>query len=239
MLSDGLSGSNLRMPRDRLGEWIARSLGPGELAPLGPADLAELVEQLGEAWHAAGTVIFREGDAPARVHVVRAGAVALCRSAGGRRRPGTPGTDPTGQAGPASWCAFPPTDQTLIPRDPPGADPDTASRRDPATAARPPARLGNRPAPEPNASTPGTGDPRGEPRLPMADQEVIDARRLAPSSPVRVGGPPLLPPLQLNDRLAEALGPGPSLAPRRPVPRGQVGPRPLPRWSADAPFTAG
>lgn len=73
-----------RAPGGR-GEWIARFLGRGDLAPLGADDLAVLVEQLSETRYAAGAGIFHHGDAPTRVHVVRSGAVALCRTGAGRR----------------------------------------------------------------------------------------------------------------------------------------------------------
>ena len=65
--------------------WIARCLGRGELAPLGPHDVAELAALLGERTYRAGAVLFRVGEMPARVHVVRRGAVELSRQVGGRR----------------------------------------------------------------------------------------------------------------------------------------------------------
>lgn len=65
--------------------WIARCLGQGELSPLGPDDVSELAELLGERRYAAGEVLFRVGELPARVHIVRFGAVELSRQLGGRR----------------------------------------------------------------------------------------------------------------------------------------------------------
>lgn len=95
MRSDGRESTNRRDgptpdPADRAtsachAAWIARSLGRGELAPLGEGDLAELAEELGEDRYAAGTFVFRQRDAPARIHVVRDGLVELSREVHGRR----------------------------------------------------------------------------------------------------------------------------------------------------------
>lgn len=65
--------------------WIARCLGRGDLAPLGEDDVAELAAELGEQRYAAGTVLFRMGEAPARVHIVRSGMVELSRTLQGRK----------------------------------------------------------------------------------------------------------------------------------------------------------
>jgi CRP-like cAMP-binding protein len=65
--------------------WIARCVGRGELAPLSPEDLAELAALLGEQAYPAGAVLFRVGELPARVHIVRLGAIELSRQVGGRR----------------------------------------------------------------------------------------------------------------------------------------------------------
>jgi CRP-like cAMP-binding protein len=65
--------------------WIARCVGRGELAPLNPDDVAELAALLSERTYPAGTVLFRYGQLPARVHIVRRGAVELSRQVGGRR----------------------------------------------------------------------------------------------------------------------------------------------------------
>jgi CRP-like cAMP-binding protein len=65
--------------------WIARCVGRGELAPLNPDDVAELAALLAERAYPAGAVLFRVGELPARVHIVRVGAVELSRQVGGRR----------------------------------------------------------------------------------------------------------------------------------------------------------
>lgn len=65
--------------------WIARCLGRGELAPLAPGDVAELAALLGERTYRSGAVLFRVGELPARVLIVRRGTVELSRNVGGRR----------------------------------------------------------------------------------------------------------------------------------------------------------
>lgn len=65
--------------------WIARCLGRGDRSPLGPDDIDALASELGEAHHAGGTTVFRMGDLPGRVHIVRQGAVELTRELHGRR----------------------------------------------------------------------------------------------------------------------------------------------------------
>lgn len=65
--------------------WIAHWLGRGELAPLGFDDVAELAALLSEDHYPAGATIFRMGQAPIRVHIVRSGAVELSRDLKGRR----------------------------------------------------------------------------------------------------------------------------------------------------------
>jgi CRP/FNR family transcriptional regulator, cAMP and macrophage regulator len=65
--------------------WIARCLGRGELAPLGSGDIDALAGELGEARHAGGTTVFRMGDLPGRVYIVRRGAIELTRELHGRR----------------------------------------------------------------------------------------------------------------------------------------------------------
>lgn len=69
---------------DRHAAWLACCLGRGALAPVAPDDAAALAAALTERRYAAGTVIFRQGEAPARVHIVRHGAVELTRSLGSR-----------------------------------------------------------------------------------------------------------------------------------------------------------
>ncbi|HEX2179402.1 MAG TPA: Crp/Fnr family transcriptional regulator [Actinomycetota bacterium] len=66
-------------------EWIAQWLGPAEQAPLGPDDLKELVALISENHYPAGATIFRLGQAPTRVHIVRRGSVELSRMVRGRR----------------------------------------------------------------------------------------------------------------------------------------------------------
>lgn len=75
----------MRYPPVRHAAWIARCLGRGELAPLAPDDVAELASVLGERSYTAGAVLFRVGELPARVHIVREGAVELSREIGERR----------------------------------------------------------------------------------------------------------------------------------------------------------
>lgn len=65
--------------------WIARCLGRGDLSPLGPDDIDALASELGETHHAGGTTVFRMGDLPGRVYIVREGAVELTRELHGRR----------------------------------------------------------------------------------------------------------------------------------------------------------
>lgn len=66
-------------------EWIAQRLGRPELAPLGPDDIAELAGLLQEERFPAGTTVFRTGDPPNRVGIIRRGAVELSRHLNGRR----------------------------------------------------------------------------------------------------------------------------------------------------------
>jgi CRP-like cAMP-binding protein len=75
----------MKEPSIRHAAWIARCLGRGELAPLAPDDIVDLADLLGEDHYAAGTTLFRMGQAPARVHIVRSGAVELSRELKGRR----------------------------------------------------------------------------------------------------------------------------------------------------------
>lgn len=66
-------------------EWIGQYLGQPEFAPLDPEDIAELAALLHEEHYPAGSDLFRIGDAPTRVGVVRHGAIALSRDLKGRR----------------------------------------------------------------------------------------------------------------------------------------------------------
>lgn len=75
----------VRLPQLQLREWIACCLGRGRLAPLGSDEIDRLAEELGERRYAGGTTIFRKGDRPAQIHVVREGAVELTTVLHGRR----------------------------------------------------------------------------------------------------------------------------------------------------------
>lgn len=70
---------------DRQAEWIAQFFGRPELAPLRFDDIEELVVLLREERYLAGTAIFRMGEAPTRVGILRSGAVELSRDLNGRR----------------------------------------------------------------------------------------------------------------------------------------------------------
>jgi CRP-like cAMP-binding protein len=78
------SGSVVVKVAARHAAWIAKCVGRGELAPLGPDDVAELALLLGERAYPAGALLFRVGELPARVHIVRHGTVELSRKVGGR-----------------------------------------------------------------------------------------------------------------------------------------------------------
>jgi CRP-like cAMP-binding protein len=64
----------------RHAEWISDWLGPGELAPLAPDDIRDLVSLLREDHYPAGSTVFRLGQAPTRVHIIRRGAIELSRN---------------------------------------------------------------------------------------------------------------------------------------------------------------
>ncbi|HEV7863660.1 MAG TPA: Crp/Fnr family transcriptional regulator [Acidimicrobiia bacterium] len=66
-------------------EWIAEWLGPGELAPFESDDISELAALLREDHYAAGATVFRIGQVPTRVHIVRRGAIQLTRTLKGRK----------------------------------------------------------------------------------------------------------------------------------------------------------
>ena len=70
---------------ERQARWIAEHLGRQDLAPLDPEDIGELAALLTEEHFPAGTLMFRIGDAPTRVAIVRKGAVELSRPLNGRR----------------------------------------------------------------------------------------------------------------------------------------------------------
>ena len=74
-----------RTVADGQAQWIARSFGRPELAPLGSDDIDELARLLREEHYPAGATIFRMGEAPTRIGIVRRGAVELSRDLNGRR----------------------------------------------------------------------------------------------------------------------------------------------------------
>jgi CRP/FNR family transcriptional regulator, cAMP and macrophage regulator len=76
---------NVQRPREEQAEWIARSLGRPELAPLEPEDIAELAALVREERYRAGTTIFGIGDAPTRVLILRRGSIELSGMLNGRR----------------------------------------------------------------------------------------------------------------------------------------------------------
>ena len=69
----------------RHAEWIAEWLRPVELGPLGPDDIRELVALAQEDVYPAATSVYQMGQAPARIHIVRSGAIELSRQLKGRR----------------------------------------------------------------------------------------------------------------------------------------------------------
>ncbi|MBI2168554.1 MAG: Crp/Fnr family transcriptional regulator [Actinobacteria bacterium] len=75
----------MRMPQLQLREWIACCLGRGRLAPLGTDEIDRLAEEIGERRYAGGTTIFRRGERPAQIHIVREGSVELTTVLHGRR----------------------------------------------------------------------------------------------------------------------------------------------------------
>jgi CRP-like cAMP-binding protein len=81
----GSSGTLVDVP-DRHTEWITEWLGPAELAaPVQSDDVDELAALLREDHYEAGATVFRMGQAPTRVHIVRRGAIELSRNLSGRR----------------------------------------------------------------------------------------------------------------------------------------------------------
>lgn len=60
-------------------------MGRGALAPVSADDAAVLAAELSERRYAAGTTIFRRGELPASVYILRHGAVELSRMLNGRR----------------------------------------------------------------------------------------------------------------------------------------------------------
>ena len=74
-----------RTAADGQAQWIDRSFGRPELAPPGSDDIDELARLLREEHYPAGATIFRMGEAPTRIGIVRRGAVELSRDLNGRR----------------------------------------------------------------------------------------------------------------------------------------------------------
>ncbi len=68
----------------RYGSWVACCLSRGSRAPLNPKDITELIDELGERRVAGGMYVFRQGDAAAKVHIVRSGRIELSRTVGRR-----------------------------------------------------------------------------------------------------------------------------------------------------------
>lgn len=65
--------------------WISQWLTPGDLAPLGAEDIRALAGVLQEDRYSAGATVFKIGDAPTRINIVRSGAIELSRHLKGRR----------------------------------------------------------------------------------------------------------------------------------------------------------
>ena len=68
----------------RYGSWWACCLSRGRRAPLNPNDITQLIEELGERRVADGMYVFRQGDAAAKVHIVRSGQIEFSRTVGRR-----------------------------------------------------------------------------------------------------------------------------------------------------------
>ena len=66
-------------------QWVTRHFGRPDLAPLAADDVEALAAVLREDHHPAGTRLFRMGDAPARIGIIRRGSVELSRTLNGRR----------------------------------------------------------------------------------------------------------------------------------------------------------
>jgi len=76
---------NVQRPREEPAEWIAQYLGRPELAPLEADDIRALAGLLQEERYPAGSTVFRIGQAPTRILILRRGAVELSRTLNGRR----------------------------------------------------------------------------------------------------------------------------------------------------------
>jgi CRP-like cAMP-binding protein len=71
--------------RIRQAAWVARCVGRGEAAPLGPADLTALATTLQIQTVPRDTVVFTSGQQPSGVWIVREGQVELSVGSGRRR----------------------------------------------------------------------------------------------------------------------------------------------------------
>ncbi len=76
----GVQGDSVRQAA-----WISQWLTPGDLAPLGADEIRALAALLQEEHYPAGATVFKIGDAPTRINIVRSGAIELSRHAKGRR----------------------------------------------------------------------------------------------------------------------------------------------------------
>lgn len=85
VISHGSFRKVSRTAVDGHAEWIAQFFGRPDLAPLRFEDIEELVALLREDRYLAGMSLFRIGEAPSRVGIVRSGAVELSRDLNGRR----------------------------------------------------------------------------------------------------------------------------------------------------------
>ncbi len=75
----------MERPTTRHTAPIARCLGRGQLAPLGPKDMEALVGELDELQHPKATKVFAMGEVGTHVFIVREGTIELTRSMRGRQ----------------------------------------------------------------------------------------------------------------------------------------------------------
>lgn len=68
-----------------LARWLAASLGRADVAPVGADDVLELAAALEARHYEAGVEIFRRGELPQRVHILRSGEVELANDLLGQR----------------------------------------------------------------------------------------------------------------------------------------------------------
>ncbi len=82
LFKDGMS----RMADQQHLDWVARSFGRPDYAPLGPADV-ELIRSIGELVSKyPGTHLFKEGEAATAAFLIESGEVELYRGSGRNRR---------------------------------------------------------------------------------------------------------------------------------------------------------